>query len=106
MAQYQIPVTASPQQFSIQLGTNSYQVKLYWNWINELWQLDFATIAGVPIISGIPLVAGVDLLADMEYLGFGGSLYAATEGTLLPPTYTNLGTEGRLIFETADEVSA
>ena len=101
MADFEIPLSPSPQTFRIVLAGVSYQMRLVWNAVSESWVLNIADASGVDILTGVPLVTGVDLLAPYGYLNFGGSLIAETDGDpLQPPSRSNLGDSGKLYFIT------
>ena len=96
---YEVPLSAQPQVFNIQLAGVSYWLTLRWNVIAEVWVLDIADSNQVPILQGIPLVTGLDLLGQYRYMEFGGWLIVQTDfdpGAV--PTFDNLGTAGRLYF--------
>jgi hypothetical protein len=119
---YEIPTIASPQSFSIPLAGISYNMSLtYHNYYPGIlgvptgiatdngsnidtnviggWVLDISDINNNPIICGIPLVTGIDLLYQYQYLGIGGSLIVATDGSPdTPPTFDNLGSTGHVYF--------
>lgn len=104
MAYYEIPLTPAPQRFQITLEGNNYSCNLYWSWADGLWVLDLLDENEVPILTAIPLVTGVDLLGQHKHLGIGGGLLVQVDGNPYGlPTYQNLGTDARLIFETVDE---
>lgn len=101
MATYEIPLSAEPQKFQINLAGAAYSILVRWNPIAAVWVLDIATALEVPILRGIPLVANVDLLEPYPYLNFGGQLIAQTDNAIaIPPTFANLGTVGHLYFVT------
>jgi len=99
---FEVPLTAAPQQFQIALGATNYVLTLYWcDALEGGWVLDFSDpLTGLSIVAGIPIVTGVNLFENIAYLGFTGSMFAATDGDLAaPPTYDNLGTESHVYFE-------
>ena len=99
MAVYEVPLSAQPQTFYVQLPNGvTYQFRLIYEFTpNDCWLLDINDAFGNPIVCGIPLVTGADLLAQYVYLGFGCSLYCTTDGaTFIPPTFTNLGSTAHL----------
>lgn len=103
MAAYEIPLTAEPQRFAIQLAGTVYQMTLQWrNNAQGGWVLDIADATGTPIVSGIALVTGTDLLGQYAYLGLGGSLYVVnSSGGDDAPTFADLGTDTHLVFATS-----
>lgn len=98
MSQFEIPLSPTPQKFSISLANVLYTLTLKWNPAAGVWVMDIADDSDTPIVNGIPLVSGSDLLEQYAYLGIDGAMYAETEGSLLPPTYANLGITGHLYF--------
>lgn len=101
MAIYEIPLTAEPQRFTIQLAGTVYQLTLQWR-NHEMggWTLDIADSAGAAIISGIPLVLGADLLEQYAYLNFGGQLFVINTVNEDAPTFDDLGSSTHLLFVT------
>lgn len=86
----------------MQLGAKSYVLVLSWNHIANSWNLDIADYNNNPLINGIALVAGLNLLEQYKYMNFGGVLFAESlAAPFIPPTYENLGKEGKLYFVTA-----
>ena len=101
MPKFEIPLTPTPQNFQIALGSVVYRVSLRWCRPAQVWVLDLYNAANSPIIQGIPLVADVDLLEPYAYLGLGGKLVASTPDSLYtPPTFLNLGIDSHLYFIT------
>jgi hypothetical protein len=106
---YTIPLTSNPQTFEINLANVNYTLTLVWN--DEManmdsgdtgWILNIGDESGNPIVSGIPLITGVDLLGQLQYLGIQGSLAVYTNGdSSAVPTFTNLGTDCNLYFQTS-----
>lgn len=99
MTPYEIPLSPTPQTFTITLAGVEYRLTVKWNTVSSCWVLDFATPAGAAILNGIPLVTGTDLLAQYPHLDFGGQLVVQTDDdTDAVPTFDNLGTNGHLFF--------
>lgn len=99
-----IPVSNTPTQFEITLGTNDYILTCKFNDADDAgWVLDFDdALTGDSILHGVPLVTGVDLLDGLAYLGFQGSLIVNTNGdTFAVPTIDNLGVQSFLYFVTS-----
>lgn len=97
MKYLEIPTKPSPQQFTIALAGTRYQLRLLWR--DGGWVLDILSDAGEPILCGVAVVTGVDLLEPYPDLGLGGALYAGTMGDIdAPPTFENLGSNGKLFF--------
>ncbi|NTA27392.1 phage baseplate plug family protein [Allorhizobium ampelinum] len=97
---YEIPLSGSPETFSIQLDGTTYQISTQYADATEAgWFINIATDDGTPIISGLPLVTGLDLLEPYVYLGIAGSLYVYTDvDTDAVPTYSNLGSTSHLVY--------
>jgi len=102
MANFEIPLSPSPQTFTISLSGTDYRLTVQWrNAEGAGWTLDIADSGGSPIIEGIPLVTGVNLLEQYDYLGFTGVLWVQT--TADPdavPTFDNLGIGSHLYWFT------
>lgn len=99
MTPYEIPLSATPQQFDISLGGTTYQLTLSWNVALQSWVLDIRDASGNDILLGVPLVTGVNLLAQYPHLGFNGSLIVQTDHNPdAIPTYDNLGDTSHLFF--------
>ncbi|VFR31931.1 probable bacteriophage protein STY1063 [plant metagenome] len=101
MAVYEIPLSPTPQRFSILLGGTSYQLTLRYR---EGWFLDVADATGTPMLSGVPLVTGIDLLGQHRHLGFAGAL--RVQGAAHPddvPTFDDLGVGAKLYWVTDDD---
>lgn len=100
MTRYEIPLTATPQRFSIAMVGVTYQMLLKWNAVSQCWVLDISDANGVGLVFGIPLVTGADLLAQYTYLEFGCELIAQTDGDITaPPAFNNLGVTAHLYFD-------
>lgn len=102
MAEFLIPLTSIPQEFSVSL--DGREVTIYQRW-NEYsgWVIDISnTATNSSIIAGLPLVTGVDLLEPFPELGFVGSLLVYTDGDAMAiPTLDNLGADSNLYYVTA-----
>jgi hypothetical protein len=98
---YEIPLTPTPQSFSIALGGVTYKMTVVWV-VGCGWVLNIADANGVSIVNGVPLVTGVDLLDQYAYLGFTGSLVVQTDHDAdAVPTFDNLGLTSHLFFVTS-----
>ena len=99
---YEIPLTATPQTFKVQLAGVLYQLRLTYLDVDQGgWVLDLSTESGAPLINGIPLVTGVDLLEQYAHLNLGGRLWV--KGKINPddpPTFDNIGSESLLFWVT------
>ena len=99
---YEIPLSPSPQTFSILLAGVSYQLTVHY--IDAPmggWLLDIADQSGNDILCGAPLVTGHDLLEQYAYLDLGGQLFVQTDADPdAVPTFNNLGVESHLYFVT------
>lgn len=100
---YEVPLTPTPQKLSIKLAGTTYQMGVLWNFSASCWMISLADENGVPILSSVPMVLGANLLEQFDYLEIGGSLVAQVDSdTGIPPDFTNLGSEGRLLFGVDD----
>ena len=102
MAEFLIPLTNIPQEFSISLDNREVTIHQRWNeWSG--WLINISdTATNTSIISGIPLVTGCDLLEPFPELGFLGSLFVYTDGDAMAiPTIDNLGLDSNLYYVTA-----
>ena len=99
---YEIPLSATPQTFSILLAGVSYQLTVrYADAPMGGWLLDIADQNGDNILCAAPLVTGHDLLQQYAYLGIGGQWIVQTDADPdAVPTLTNLGVESHLYFVT------
>ena len=99
---YQIPLSPSPQQFTITLSGVEYQFRLaFQNIADGGWTLDIATKQGQPIVQGIPLVTGANLLEQYKHLGFAGRLWVqSSPAPDAVPTFENIGTDSFLFWVT------
>lgn len=89
------------QSFRLDLGGTIYRLVFSWNRVSGCWVMDVLDVNDVPILRGVPLVTGADLLGQYAYLdiGGGGHMVTLTVGDLdAPPTYVNLGSDGRLYW--------
>lgn len=102
MAVYEIPLTPTPQRFTVTLGGVSYQISVkYYHADMGGWVLDIADDAGAPLVNGIPLVTGCNLLEQFDYLGFAGELRVQTSADPdAVPTWGNLGVQSHLYWVT------
>jgi hypothetical protein len=122
---YEIPLIAQAQEFSIQLSSVTYTMRLTYHEANagisgapigadtlsqnvlvdtnvlDGWILDISDTTGQPIASGLPLIPGIDLLYQYKYLGIGGALMVQVDGRPdSVPDFSGLGTTGHLYFVT------
>ncbi|QHM71272.1 phage baseplate plug family protein [Mixta intestinalis] len=81
----EIPLSATNQQFSINLSGTVWQLRIIWRDVAG-WVLDLQNSAGDAVVSGIPLIPGVDLLAQYGYLQPGGKLVLLNNSDELPGT--------------------
>ena len=100
IAFYEIPLSPSPQVFSVTL--NGIQYELTFTWRDAAmggWMMDIADRAGTPIACGLPLVTGSDLLAQFAYLDMRGGMTVLTDGDkFATPTFRNLGIRSHLFW--------
>lgn len=100
---FEIPLSATPQRFSISLDGVTYRLVVTWCEPNQAWTLDIHDVDDNPIIRGIPLVTGANLLAQYEYLGVPGQLVVQSDNNPnAVPTFETLGGLGHLYYLTAD----
>lgn len=99
---FEIPLSATPQLFTVQLSGIDYNILLSYRDVDEGgWFIDIADINGSPIVNGIPLVTGTNLLEQYAHLGFAGRMWVQTiNDPDAPPTFLNLGTEAFLYWVT------
>lgn len=103
MAVYEIPLSPTPQKFAIQLGEQTYELRLQWNNApTGGWVLDIFDENGEPLICGIPLVTGANLLEQFAYVGIVGELTVQTDFDInAVPTFENLGVNSHLFYISA-----
>lgn len=95
----EIPLSAEPQRFTVQLGATSYQLRLLWSSPAAAWMMDLLLEDGTQLLGGVPLVTGRDLLEPYPYLGIPGCLIVQTDHQAdAVPTFENLGVAGRLYY--------
>lgn len=101
----QLPLTTdTPQTFTIQLGTVTYQVNAYWNDRSGVWLMDILNpTTQVAIATGLALVLGADLLAPYS-LGIGSLLVFDETGTHTEATVDSLGTSTNVYWLSPDEL--
>lgn len=99
MTPYEIPLSPTPQSFTIPLAGATYRLTVKWCAASASWTLDIADAADNAILSGIPLVTGADLLAQYGHLGIGGQLIVQTDTDPdAVPSFDDLGVTGHLYF--------
>lgn len=97
----EIPLSPTPQKFTISLAGVQYQADVVWNSYSNNWNLSLANSLGVPVLSSIPLVTGSDLLQQFDYLLLGGALITQSDSDLTKnPTLKGLGITEHLYFVT------
>ena len=102
MAEFLIPFTNTPQEFSISIDDRQVTIFQRWNEFSSCWTVDISdTLTGVSIIAGLPLVTGADLFEPFPELGFSGSLIVYTDGDAMAvPTLDNLGQNANAYYVT------
>lgn len=96
---YEVPLSPTPQQFTISLNGAVYTLTFKWNTLGNMWVMDIGDAANNPLAQGLPLVTGSDLLAQFEYLQIGGLMTVQTDNDpVAVPTFDNLGTLGHLFY--------
>lgn len=99
MTPYEVPLSLSPQAFTIALSGVPYALTVKWNAPGPCWVLDIAKPDGTLIIGSVPLVTGTDLLAQYAYLGIAGQLVVQSDIDItIVPSWDTLGVSGRLFF--------
>lgn len=99
MSTFEVPLSPTPQVFTITMSGTAYQLRVVWNVPAQCWMLDINTEEGVAIAQGLPVITGANLLEQYAYLGIPGQLIVQTDhDTDAVPTYTNLGVEGHLYY--------
>ena len=99
MTPYEIPLTATPQQFQIQLTGITYTMLVLWSKPAACWLLSILDSESVPILNSLPLQPGVDILAQHGYLGIPGQLWVQSDGDLNKvPGFYELGVGGHLYY--------
>lgn len=99
---FKIPLTPTPQLFTVQLSGIDYQINLtYKNTDEGGWIIDILDLDNNPIVSGIPLVTGANLLEQYRHLGFTGRLWVQTASDPdAIPTFVNLGIDAQIYWVT------
>ena len=100
---HELPLLPSlgAQTFRVDLGGTTYRLSFSWSRLSNCWIMDVLDASDAPILRGVPLVTGTDLLGQFAYLdiGGGGHMVTLTKGNLdAPPTYANLGDDGKLYW--------
>lgn len=99
---YEIPLTPTPQKFTISLSGVDYSITLnYWNIDEGGWHISIVDVNGNAIVNNVPLVTGTNLLGQYGHLGFTGRLWVQTANDPdATPTFLNLGVEAFLYWVT------
>lgn len=102
---FEVPTKpAQAQRFQVQLGQQTYTLRVVWNTVSSCWVMDIADAEDVPIVQGIPLITGADLLEQYGYLGIPGRLIVQTDNDPnAVPTFLNLGEAGHLYYLVEDD---
>ena len=91
MSIQEIPLVPNSQQQPIIINNTTYNISVIWRDPFGYF-LDILDSTNTPLIQGIPLVTGCDLLGQVKYLNIPGQwIVVSDDGTLTPPTYSNLG---------------
>lgn len=99
---FEIPVVpAQAQRLSIQLGQQTYNLRLTWCAPASCWILNINDQDDAPIVQGLPLITGAYLLEQYGYLGIVGQLLVQSDNDPnTVPTFSNLGVTGHLYYLT------
>lgn len=100
---YEVPLSPTPQIFSIPLSGVTYRLSFQWveSIVSSGWVMNIADAQGAPIVNGIPLVTGINLLGQYDYLGFVGGMAVQTDHDQnAVPTFLNLGETSHLLYVT------
>ncbi len=98
---YEVPLTPTPQRFTIGLVDVPYSCTVYWNPVAAVWCLDLADANQNLLVAALPIVTGVDLLRQHKHLGFAGSLVVQVAGEPYADVgYQDLGVGALLLFVT------
>lgn len=99
---FKIPLDGIQQSFEINLANVDYNFIVKYNPSNDAgWIIDILDSNQINIVGNIPMITGADCLAGLEYLGINGSLWVLTDQDVTAvPTFTNLGKDCNLYFQT------
>ena len=98
MTSFIIPLSPTPQTFTIALGGADYRLTFtYQNCDMGGWVMDIATVDGLVMAGGIPLVTGADLLQQYAFMGMGGQLVVESLDEAVP-SFENLGSSVNLVW--------
>lgn len=100
MATLEFPLGPVAQRMEITLGSTEYTLRFFWCDSPEGgWTVDVYSIDETPLVQGLPLTAGEDVLQQLGYLGITGEIRVATDDDVtVEPTFSNLGSNGRVYF--------
>lgn len=98
MAVFNVPLSNTPQSFTIELAGVTWNLVSRWNdAIEGGWIVDWYDSSDAPICMNMPLITGADLGAQYPHLGIPSSLIVFTDGDdFAVPTLENLGVESQL----------
>lgn len=89
------------QQFSVSLGGETYNLRIVWNAIGQIWVMDINDSGNNPIVNGISLVTGIGLLRQYAYLDIAGDFFVQSSNQAdALPTYSGLGSTSQLYWTT------
>jgi hypothetical protein len=102
MTSVTIPTSAveTDYQFSITLGVNVFQLRIYWNTRVGAWYHDLLDSGGAPIRTGIKIVVGIPLWRKIATTGrpVGELMAIDSAGTDIDPGLTDLGNRVQLVY--------
>jgi hypothetical protein len=102
LAEFLIPFSNAPQEFSISIDSREITIFQRWNEFSNCWVIDISdTLTSASLIAGLPLVTGADLFEPFPELGLSGSLLVYTDGnSSAVPTLDNLGQDANVYYLT------
>ncbi|KPH79314.1 phage baseplate plug family protein [Bosea vaviloviae] len=96
----EFPLRPEAQTMTVELGAVEYVVRFGWaDTTDGGWFIDISAYDGAPLLRGLPLTAGENVLQQFDYLGIPGEIRVQTDGNdLVEPSYSNLGSNGKVLF--------
>lgn len=102
MSMYELPMNDEPsQEFTCEIGGNSYLFRIQLNVRGDLWTMDVSSSDDEPILQGVALTLGVDLLSNERFTS--GLLFLVDyTGKNSDPTAENLADYGLIWSDELD----